>query len=177
MIKKVVMVFLAALLCVVFTSCDSGPSRYEQAGSMGEDIMECIKNGDVEKLSGYFSEYIQKTHNLDEEGKALLELFDSEIVSYDVTYVNDGPTKYDFTEVYRMMLVKIQNVKTKNNGCYEVYIYYIPEYGEDETKIGVCEIDIWNEDLYNLDNPDDPQNDQYKQSMGHYIDCTAYELE
>lgn len=57
MIKKVVMVFLAALLCVVFTSCDSGPSRYEQAGSMGEDIMECIKNGDVEKLSGYFSSF------------------------------------------------------------------------------------------------------------------------
>jgi len=157
--KKICTFFLIALLFL--TSCSFnwiGATPSKTAKSQAAIILECINNGDVEKLKSLFCENIRSKHNLDVELAEAVEFVDGKIVSEGDWYgmMAGGETVSNGKLVKQNIHPGMENITTDSGAIYRIVFCTNLVYEEDNKNVGMTYIVIYDET-----NGYDENNDKY----------------
>ncbi len=148
------------LICMMGTMCsclktDSNEEYYkvyptelnQEASRIQEVALEAFKNQDVTKLENEFSEYATENANLNDEIENAFEFIEGNIITVEDSYVGDGggskDEKGDARVDYKVNLFNVRTDKYKN---YQIRIYGIFFYRNNEHKQGINRISVRDRD-------------------------------
>jgi hypothetical protein len=157
--KKLKIIFLSVFL-VISTSCDFKWQPIDRENIINDDtakklsveVMEYIKDGDIESLKNLFCLTIQNTHNLDKEIAEALEFIDGEIVSHDEPKGSTGAGKMREEGWIELGLSgRIENILTDTGKIYRIRFHSYAIYKANEDNVGITSMNILSEE-YNREN-------------------------
>ncbi len=144
------------LICMMGTMCSC--SKYEsnleyytvsstelnqEAARIQEVALDAFKNEDVAKLENEFSEFAKENANLNDEIEKAFEFIEGNITTVESSYVGYGGGSKDEQGYVRADYdVSLYNVRTDKYRNYEIRIYGIFFYRNNEHKQGINRISI-----------------------------------
>ena len=106
--KKLILIIMALLLLILNTGYRSATDPgYEQAS----EILRCFDEEDSEGLKSLFCEEIQNTHNLDEDIKNALDIYQGKTISYKIIGGTGGETDENGKIVLKDENIQIGEIK------------------------------------------------------------------
>ena len=149
------------LICMIGTMCscsknDSNEEYYkvyptelnQEAARIQEVVLDAFKNQDITKLENEFSEYAKENANLNNELEDAFEFIEGNITTIEDSSAGDGGGSKDEKGYVRAnYAVSLYNVKTDKNRNYEIRIYGIFFYRNNEHKQGINRISIFDNDI------------------------------
>ena len=149
------------LICMMETMCSC--SKYEsnleyysvsstelnqEAARIQEVALDAFKNEDVTKLENEFSEFAKENANLNDEIEKAFEFIEGNITTVESSYVGYGGGSKDEQGYERADYdVSLYNVRTDKYRNYEIRIYGIFFYRNNEHKQGINRISILDNDI------------------------------
>jgi hypothetical protein len=122
------------------------------AQRLSAEVMEYIKDGDIESLKNLFCLTIQETHDLDKEIAEALEFIDGEIISHDEPHGITGDAKVRDGEWIELGLSgRISNIVTDTGYIYRIRFHSHAIYKANNDNVGITYIRILSEE-YNRQN-------------------------
>ena len=120
----------------------------QEAARIQEVALDAFKNEDITKLENEFSEFAKENANLNDEIEKAFEFIEGNITTIKSSYVGEGASSTDEQGYVRADYnVSLYNVKTDKNRNYEIRIYGIYFYRNNEHKQGIDYIFICDNDI------------------------------
>ena len=149
------------LICMIGTMCscsknDSNEEYYkvyptelnQEASRIYEVALDAFKNEDITKLENEFSEFAKENANLNDEIENAFEFIEGNITTVESSYVGYGGGSKDEQGYVRADYdVSLYNVRTDKYRNYEIRIYGIFFYRNNEHKQGINRISIFDNDI------------------------------
>ena len=120
----------------------------QEASRIQEVALEAFKNQDITKLENEFSEFAKENANLNDEIENAFEFIEGNITTVEDSYVGYGGGSTDEKGYARAdYKVTLFDVKTDKNRTYEIRIFGIFFYRNNEHKQGINRIYVRDKDI------------------------------
>ena len=157
------------LTCMIVTLCackkkDGNDEYYtvsikelnEESNRIKDVFLDALSNKDIDKLKNEFSNYVRGKANLDDEINKAFDFIDGNITTIGSAIVGEGSGSKDEKGYVRSDYeVSLFNVETDKNRNYEIRIYGMYFYRNNENKQGIFfiairDLDIKSDDVQEL---------------------------
>lgn len=138
-------VFIIAFLMLFASISCSSSSDTEAAELLAVQLIDNIENEDNNSIKEMFCQKSQESETLDEEIAELFNIITSDIDSYEDISCNSGQTYSEGVLTRQQITVFIDEVKTSND-TYNIVFYVLNVNADDESLVGISEIDIYDSD-------------------------------
>lgn len=125
-------------------SCSSS-SDTETAELFAVQLIDNINNEDNNSIKEMFCQKSRESETLDEEIDKLFDIITSDIDSYEDISCNSGETYSKGVLTRQQITVFINEAKTSND-TYNIVFFVLNVNADDESLVGISEIDIYDSD-------------------------------
>jgi len=140
--KYIASVVICIIAIITMTSCKSVPKEMG-VNEYSKEVLRCFDEEDVDGLKSLFCEEIQNTHNLDEDIKNALDIYQGKTISYKIIGGTGGETVENGKIVLKDENIQIGEIKTDTGNEYVIVIYSYVINEEYPNRIGISAIDIF----------------------------------
>lgn len=140
--RKLIIVFVTISL-TLFCGCAVRTQDVTSGRELGKEVLRCFDEEDSEGLKALFCEEIQNTHNLDEDIKNAMDIYQGKTISYKIIGGTGGETVENGKIVLKDENIQIGEIKTDTGNEYVIVIYSYVINEEYPNRIGISAIDIF----------------------------------
>lgn len=135
---------IAFILLFSLAYC-TAPTDSEVAESLAMQLIDNIINEDNNSIKEMFCQKSRESETLDEEIDKLFDIITSDIDSYEDISCNSGETYSKGVLTRQQITVFINEAKTSND-TYNIVFFVLNVNADDESLVGISEIDIYDSD-------------------------------
>ena len=138
-------IFIITILMLTALIQCSFSSDIEVSESLAMQLIDNINNEDNNSIKEMFCQKSRESETLDEEIAELFNIITSDIDSYEDISCNSGETYSKGVLTRQQITVFINEAKTSND-TYNIVFFVLNVNADDESLVGISEIDIYDSD-------------------------------
>lgn len=138
-------IFIITILMLTALIQCSFSSDIEVSESLAMQLIDNINNEDNNSIKEMFCQKSRESETLDEEIDKLFDIITSDIDSYEDISCNSGETYSKGVLTRQQITIFINKAKTSND-TYNIVFFVLNVNADDESLVGISEIDIYDSD-------------------------------